>query len=365
MPVQIDTDVFAAWREAVADDPHETSLVLFLRGDAEVSTVNSALREVAAEAEGRDPEAFVGEWHCSRAPEGVVLRVEEPDDFEASVRALRAVLDRRGVNGVIAVYDQPPAPDLPRVQRFLECRMRVRGKLKPNAGGLLLWNPNESARRTATEAAVDWCTDHGRRREAVLRVGLTPERLIMPGEDPVDRLSEGEFQGTRSLWTASDGYLRLLDVHGLDGRITLLASIGVDWGGAYESLLEAMMAAAPALAYAFIKAGTEMAIAMSGYSLVYDAPVRPGLDRRALRKAEKVEDRFAPDVFCAQLFGPGYAGRLPTAPGWTRHDAGADAVVLAHDSPQAWLEGQPDDAMLARARADLEPILFDPNQSSP
>jgi hypothetical protein len=31
MPVEIDTDVFAAWREAAADDPHETSLVLFLR----------------------------------------------------------------------------------------------------------------------------------------------------------------------------------------------------------------------------------------------------------------------------------------------------------------------------------------------
>ena len=349
----------------MADDPHETSLVLVLRGEADIRTVNSALYEVAAEAEGRDPEAFVGEWHCSAASEGVVLRIEEPDDFEASVRALCAVLDRRGVNGVIAVYDRPPAPDMPRVGRFLECRMRVRGQLKLNAGGLPVWDPDEAARKSAIEAAVDWCTDGGRRREAVLRVGLTPERLLAPGDDPVDRLSESDVQTTRRLWTAFDGSMRLLDVDDLRGRITLVESLGISWRPAYPPLVAVMTAAAPALAYAFIRAGTDLAIAVSGQSLIYGAPVRPGLDRRALRKAEKVEDRFAPDAFCAQLFGPGYAGRIPTTPGWTRTAAGSDAVVIAHDEPQAWLEWQPNGATLARARADLQPILFDPSQSSP
>ena len=86
------------------------------------------------------------------------------------------------------------------------------------------------------------------------------------------------------------------------------------------------------------------------------------MDIRSLLDAAVAEDQFAPDIFCAQLLGPGYDGRVPAVDGWRRAAAGADAIVLEHCNPGAWFDGEPDAATLAQARTDFRPILFEPKR---
>jgi hypothetical protein len=84
------------------------------------------------------------------------------------------------------------------------------------------------------------------------------------------------------------------------------------------------------------------------------------------------EDLYAPDAFGAQLLGPGYADRLPTAPGWHTQNVADATALVQHVDPAAWFDapfvplGQlaqqnlPQPAVLTQARRDLAAILYSP-----
>ena len=83
------------------------------------------------------------------------------------------------------------------------------------------------------------------------------------------------------------------------------------------------------------------------------------------------EDIYAPDAFGVQLLGPGYADRVPDLDPWRTESLGGSAVLLEHTDLVAWFaqpfvpyrqqlrrEERPRPEILARARAELAPILY-------
>jgi hypothetical protein len=380
--VRIADQVWRAWREE-AEREVEWSLLMLLSCSVPPPDVERALTETMTEVvikwDGEHPGRFFGEWSWTHANEGVVVKATESEDFEQALRAVTAGLQRRGLDGVIDVYDPPPIPDRPPTAHLLECRLRVRGERIQRGPHTYTWNADPGALAASVEVAVRWCVDGGRRGELALLVDVMPPLALSPDEDVFGRVIEALDPPRRlELRTLLLGEMRCLALNPSDGRITLIETVRLrKWRDALDGLTGVLMASADSVAYGLIKHGSAVAQAVNDHSLSYDWPPRADLPPgdHQMSRVYAFEDTYAPDAFAIQLLGPGYAGRVPSGPRWRQDTAGNHSVLLRHEDPDAWfdtefveygsdftraLRAQPPE-VLVRAREDLAPILNFPD----
>jgi hypothetical protein len=187
-------------------------------------------------------------------------------------------------------------------------------------------------------------------------------------------LAVSDELGVVQLTSVGEERFRSVAVTASRGRVSLIeggpALHRGGWRATLRELVVQMEAASPLCVYGFVKRGSHRPVAQLGISLAEDWPPVPHFDPYSIT-AEAFEDRFAPDAFGVQLFGPGYAGRVPDGPRWKPVGAGTDAIVLEHFDLDAWFERsfvpfggrrphQPARVpeVLAKARKDFAEILF-------
>jgi hypothetical protein len=147
------------------------------------------------------------------------------------------------------------------------------------------------------------------------------------------------------------------------------------WERALDELTSLLRENADMLAYAYIRRGSRTAV--FGDRLDRDWPKRPNpRPRGGGWTSEAFEDVFAPDAFAVQLLGAGYAGRVRDSPSYRQEPVGERATLLEHLDLPAWFDApfvpygrrhDPDEPLppvLAKARAELEPILYSPGALS-
>jgi hypothetical protein len=134
-----------------------------------------------------------------------------------------------------------------------------------------------------------------------------------------------------------------------------------------------MQATSAKIVYGFLKRGSYLPAAESGYSLSQDWPPAEH-HQPATQLGEAFEAEYAPDAFGLQLLGPGYAGRLLGGLDWNQIPVDAGRVILERRDPAAWFAepfvpfgGRPNYTLLPipsvpdvlkRARHDFADILF-------
>ena len=376
--IRIADRVWKAWRaQAEQFDEWSIEMLLSCSGPPElaVRSVDEAMRDMHDAY--RSSDTFPGEWAWMRTDGGVILKVAECEDFESVLAELVGGLERRGVEGNLDVYRRRRISEqLPKAP-VLECRLLVNGERIRRAKRNYGWIVDPDALAGATEAAVRWCLDEGRRGAVGLKAGVLPALPLLPGENVVGRVIEAIGPATTLLrvWTLAPGERRCVSLHPFTGRVSLVEQIKPgDWRASLDGLTDVLRANANTTAYGFIKHGSRTGAALQAQSLTHDWPPRPGIppgDRR-MGNADVFANTHAPDAFAVQLLGSGYAGRVPNGPSWRRHMLGDESVLLAHVDPDAWFDtefvGPGSDAVLeaqappvlAHAREDLDPILFVP-----
>jgi hypothetical protein len=147
------------------------------------------------------------------------------------------------------------------------------------------------------------------------------------------------------------------------------------WKPLLAELTDFLRAQADHLAYGYIRRGWLVDEALLDDSLPHDWPERERHQPHGIGFTKQAfDDVYAPDAFGVQLLGPGYAGRIPETARWRQGRVGTTSVILEHVDPRAWFdapfvpfrdrswrtEGRPAPPVLARARLELEPILYVP-----
>jgi hypothetical protein len=248
------------------------------------------------------------------------------------------------------VLDQP--------RELLECHLRVRGERRIYVApseleiaqrlgreppeGEVRWFPGTDELLLGVEAALAWVAipPAGGRlrllllgdRQQVLGVDEARGRIAAAAVDPYAGRSP------IAVWWESPSAFRLMSLGLATGNISLVeggaALAEGSWQAPYEALLEQLRSAANWAAYGFIKRGRRPKDVLYS-SLTYDW--LPALHYGSYNLTNSVyEDVLAPDAFGAQLFGSGYACRIPRDPDWTREDLGDSATLVVHEDPEAW-----------------------------
>jgi hypothetical protein len=387
--VRIAERVWPAWREQ-AEQWDEPSLLLMFSPTGDHGEAARAFREsllevqdafeASAEASAHADPPFVGEWDWLRVRDGVLVRVVECDAIEDVLPAVAAGLERRGVDGIFDLREQPVVATPPVSAHLLECRLRVRGKRVRREARSYRWHPDPEAHQAILAAAEQWCRRHGRGASESLSAGIVGPVPVEPSEDVLERIWEEVVNGMHvSLSAVAADEFRSVAARAWVGGVSLV--VGGAWVEAGEwqrplaELTGLLRERADLLAYAYVRRGWAVAEAELGNSLPFDWPYRadhqPG---GAGFTHQAFDDVYAPDAFGVQLLGPGYAGRLPDSAAWLAEPAGSGAVLLEHVDPPAWFDEPfvpfrqrprhpdqvPTPAVLAEAREALAPILYSP-----
>jgi hypothetical protein len=253
----------------------------------------------------------------------------------------------------LTVYDEGV---LGQPQELLECHLRVQGERRIYVApselaiarrlgrepppGEVRWFPRTDELLLGIEAALAWIADHS-----------SPLRLLVMG-DLQTALSVDEVsgriaaaaadlyaaRGPLAAWWEAPSSFRLMRIGLSTGDISLVeggAELAAgSWKAPYQALLEELRSASNWAAYGFIKRGRRPKDVLYS-SLTYDW--LPALHYGSHNLTNSVyEDVLAPDAFGAQLFGSGYAGRIPNDPDWVREDLGDGATLVVHGDPEAW-----------------------------
>ncbi len=247
---------------------------------------------------------------------------------------------------------------LDEAQELLECHLRVRGErriyIAPSEleiarrlgrqppPGEVRWFPSSEYLRQGIEAALDWVATPA--TSAPLRLLVLGDRQTAASVDEVrGRIAAVAADPhaatfTIAVWWESPSAFRLMSLGLSTGNISLAEGgadlAGGSWQTTYEALLEQLRSAAEWAAYGFIKRGRRPKDILYS-SLTYDW--LPAMHYGSYNLGNSVyEDVLASDAFGAQLFGSGYAGRIPSDPDWTREDLEEDATLVLHQDPGAW-----------------------------
>lgn len=384
--VTISDRVWQHW-DRIAAMSAEPALVLLVRSGLAQREALEALTEAATaavhalDAQADDPEFRAGAWSLAPVPGGIVVRIdEEPDDFEALVRGIAAELEARGVAATLDVYEPEDIVALPDVVPLLECRLRIRGTRRPHRGKKWRWEADRGSRAVAVDQALAWCASDDADRRLGLVVGLVTSGVLAADETlratVRDALDTTEEVGTVVLTSAGRDDFRSVAIEPSNGRVAFIvggSSLGRGWVGELAGLRDLLRAAGSWSAYGFVKRGSYRVAAELGTSLAQDwvhiSRFDPGTSAAVAFEAE-----LAPDAFGLQLLGPEYGGRIPRGDDWSALEVAGGATVVAHGDPAAWFDGRlapfrgfplstpPRDQVpdvVARARADFDPILFD------
>jgi hypothetical protein len=243
-------------------------------------------------------------------------------------------------------------------QELLECHLRVRGERRRHEElseleiarrlgrqpppGEVRWFPGTDELLLGVEAALAWIAD------PPLRSRL---RMLVAG-DQQTALSVGEARGRiaavaadryarrppLAVWWESPSVFRLMRLGLVTGDISLVEGgeslAAGSWQQPYEALLDQLRSAAGWAAYGYVKRGRHPRHVLYS-SLTYDWV--PALHYGSYNLSNSIyEDVLAPDVFGAQLLGPGYARRIPGGPEWNREAPEEGATLVVHTDPEAW-----------------------------
>jgi hypothetical protein len=369
------------------------SIALLLTSDVAPETARDALAEAVhevmrpriakADAAGPGEEEF-RTGHCSlaRAPEGVLLRIDEgPDDFEGLLRAIADGLRARGVEGQFDLYEAAGVPEIPELIDLFECHLRLEGKRAPvPPRGKLFWQATPIALERAVEAGVAWCRANDGGAPLSLNVSLLPPVALSP-EDDLERyvldgiVSAGQV-GVVYLTSAAPDRFRTFTVKRFDGRAGLIeggAAAKDDWQSSVRRLTEALRGAAEWTVYGFVKRGSRRKDAILGTSLQNDWLDVPHMNV-LVGEVSSHEDEFVPDAFGVQLLSTGHHERIPHGPDWRVEQLSAGRMLVEHVDAAAWFDGslvrfgghgnpyfnpfpRPPE-FLTRAREDFDPLLY-------
>ena len=223
------------------------------------------------------------------------------------------------------------------------------------------FHPGDAAVLAGIEAALAWVGSPPRGAE-LWSVGDLPHRDV--GEVraffAAELAERASYTLTLRAWWEAEDEFRLAVVMPDRGDVSLAAGGGRlaagDWEPAHAALLDELRAAAGWASYGLIKRGRRPGAV--GWSLSYDWV--PALHYGSYNLMHHMyEDVLAPDAFGAQLLGPGYAGRIPDAPGWERVELGGEAALLLHRDPAAWF-GEPLPPITQQDAIDLSPAYPTP-----
>jgi hypothetical protein len=336
--IRIADSVWSAWRVADVDEPSlPMRLTSSLPADDLVELVRGALRALK---DGAGVDEYPGEWSVARAGAAVLLEVEEPDDFEWSLRAIVSYLEREGVDGEVEVWEEEPPPYPIDPAYVLDCRMRVRGERLHRGPGNWGWVADPAALEDLAEMAFEWSMAVAVGEPVALSVAGVPDVWVRSRDDlsasTRQAVQAGELVGWWTLGTES----RRVKVHPFMGRISVIATIpSGEWRAHLPGLSAFLRDCSPLLAYGLIKHGSSGGLAASGYSIVRDWPPRPGGVRpKDIDLAAAFENTHAPDSFAVQLLGPGYDSGVVSGPSWRREQVGTDALLVEHVDPAAWFD---------------------------
>jgi len=317
-----------------------------------------AVTRVRAAAQGLGVAGDETCWSVDTEPAGVIIRQwGRAQDIGVTLQELALSLESRGIGGRLVVHTPDPVVPRPslmkRDEELLECHVRLRGERRlyntdldidraARLGRELVpevrFFPDEACSLEGLEAALAW-------------IGNPPAGAEMRSHDGQSHRDAGQvraqiawaisgFSGKHTAmkaWWESDDSFRIMDVWLASGDVSFVEGgarlAGGGWEQSYDALLEVLRAAAAWASYGFIKRGRSPVSV--GRSLGYDWFPALHYGRSGLSHFP-YEDVLAPDVFGAQLLGPGYGGRVPAAADWSCDDVGPESVVMVHRDPAAW-----------------------------
>jgi hypothetical protein len=391
--VVIAKSVRVTWREREAAFK-KPSIALLLTADVRPETALNALAEATsevmrprrakAEAAGPGEDEFrTGNCSFTRAPQGVVLRVDEgPDDFEGLLQGIAKGLRARGVDGEFNLYEPEGAPNIPDRVDLFECHLRVNGERVRRPIGGHVWRPDPDALANAADAGIAWCRDNRPHVPLSLVVGLLPP-FVLGAEDDVRGYVREAIEGTSmvgggvvQLTSAAADRFRTFAVTASTGRVGRIeggAAAKDDWQSSVSNLTAAMRASAPWTVYGFLKRGSLRINAVLETSLPSDWIEIPHMNA-LFPSRDAFEDRFVPDAFGAQLLSAGHREHIPDGPDWRVEPLPSGRVLVEHIDPAAWFDSSlvrfgghpnpfynpypPAPRFITRAREDFDPILY-------
>lgn len=373
MTLRIADGIMCSWRAQV-EQGSETAISMRLAATAPVAETLDALEEAVRRSvvERQTVDApFRGEWTWVASGDDVIVTALECEVLPEVLPELAALVDSRGVEGRLDLYDDSAANfQWPWPLRLVEARLRVRGAREHIGGQTYHWNANEEALEHVVDVAVRWCVD-ARGPSPWLRVGVNPLIEVPPDGLAARVREEMGRAGIVEIRRAGRGVV----FDALWGRVSLM-DIDARWRCVVAAMARVLREGAGSLAYAFVKGGADPSHVVAGESLEYDWPPRSGVDEHGVQPAWSFEDERAPDAFAVQLLGPGYAGRVPASRLY-RAQTVADATLLEHVDLASWFDAPivPPEThwtrigevmpprVLAEARAALAPVLFDGSRS--
>jgi hypothetical protein len=160
-------------------------------------------------------------------------------------------------------------------------------------------------------------------------------------------------------WEAEDAF-RVATIGPPAGDVSLVEGGAViaagDWRAPLGAVQEALRSASRWASYGFIKRGSR--VSEVGHSLRDDWVPAPHFGPGALTHS-LYEDVLAPDAFGEQIFGAGYARRVPGGECWKQVELTGSTVLVAHRDPEAWFAQRlPVPEVISAAREDFAPILI-------
>jgi hypothetical protein len=390
--MQVAENVWRTWNEREAET-RKPSIALLLTADVAPETARDALAEAVheamrpriakADAASPDEEEFrAGYCSFTRAPEGVLLRIDEgPDDFEGLLRGIADGLRARGIEGRFDVYKPEGVLEIPELIDLFECHLRLEGAretIPPR--GKLFWQATPTALEKAVEAGVAWCRENGPGLSLSLNVSLLPPVTLSPEAD-LKRYVLGGIEaagrvGVVYLTSAAPDRFRTFTVKRYDGRAGLIeggSAAADDWQSSVRRLTEALRAAADWAVYGFVKRGSRRMDAILGSSLPSDWLDVPHMNA-LFSERFSLEDTYVPDAFGVQLLSGGHAGNIPSGPNWRVERLASGRVLVEHVDLAAWFDGSlvrfgghgnpyhnpfpRPPQFLTRAREDLDTLLY-------
>jgi hypothetical protein len=383
--------VWETWREREANE-RKPAIAILLTADASPEAALKALGEATgevmgprlakAEAAGPGEDEFrTGYCSFARVPQGVLLRIDEgPDDFEDLLRGIAEGLRARGVDGEFGLYEPEGIPEIPELVDLFECHLRLKGERAPLPNGHPFWKPAADALANAVEVGIAWCRGNGSDLPLSLTVRLLPP-VRLGAEDDIERylmdgIESASEVGVVYLTCAAPDRFCTFAIKPSTGRVGLIeggAAATDDWQSSVRRLTEAMRTSAPWTVYGLVKRGSRRMDAILGTSLPSDWLEIPHMNA-LVQSRQAFEDRFVPDVFGVQLLSAGHREHIPDGPDWRVEPLGSGRVLVEHVDRAAWFDGSlvrfgghgnpyddpypPTPAVLARARADFDPILY-------
>jgi hypothetical protein len=383
--VQVKPRVFRLAEQRWREDGPKWAIDLVVvgaRGErVEVSPVQASLVESQSAfeaAQGEDDEPFFGEWGCRAVGDRVLIAITKADDFRMLMDGLVAGLERRSVSGTIDLWREPPPRRVPHHAPMLTCHLRVRGDRMRVEPGVYRWVPDASALTEVVLACDRWCHEAGEVVQRALRTGGTGMTVRSDNGDD-DVLAEAVASQRiveAPVWYANG--FRSLYAHGVGGGVAVVAGgegPTLAWRREAEALVGLLESLAGLLVYGYVRRGWHVDGAHQDSRVGADWPERDHREQTWLLgpAVAYFEDLYAPDVFGAQLLGPGYEGRVPDHPSWQTRRTGAGSWLVTHRDPGAWFadafvpfgqhvhpRDRPQPDVLVRSREELAPILYTP-----